>query len=77
MERTDGGPGGGLSDSDRLGVLVNLKLRIAKPCETRLCETLLILRNKRKTAKKKYLRILAKPVFAKLAKNDLRNLAKP
>ena len=27
------------------------KLRIEKPCETRICETLLILRNKYKTAK--------------------------
>ena len=61
MERTDGGPGGGLSDSDRLGVLVNLKLRIAKPCETRLCETLLILRNKRKTAKKSICESLRNP----------------
>ena len=28
------------------------KLRIAKPCETRICKTLRILRNKRQSAKK-------------------------
>ena len=45
--------------------LRNLYLR--KLAKTRICETLRILRNKRKTAKL---------VFAKLAKHHLRNLAK-
>ena len=53
------------------------KLRIAKPCETLICESLRILRNKRKTAGGGGgLRNLAKFVFAKLAKHDLRNMAK-
>ena len=43
------------------------KLVFAKPCES--CETNVKLRNL-------YLRNLAKLVFAKLAKHDLRNLAK-
>ena len=43
------------------------KLVFAKPCES--CETNVKLRNK-------HLRNLAKLVFAKLAKHDLRNLAK-
>ena len=44
------------------------KLRIEKPCETRICETLLILRNKYKTAKE----ILDHD----LRKHDLRNMAR-
>ena len=62
-------------------ILLNLRSEnlFANSCETEncetlqtcFCETLRILRNKRKTAKKKYLWNLAKLVFAKLAKHYL------
>ena len=54
------------------------KLKIAKLYEPRICETLRILRNNCKTAKKVFAKPsgLLKLVFAKLAKHDLQNLVK-